>query len=121
MFESFTIYELAALILILPLSYGLANFVKHWSNKVTAYQKQIDLLFLNYWDGNPDSEHDAWLRVRRQIINHSPTARELWYVDKKIQEIDKQSFLSKSYVTSNGDINLNENPPIIQFDDSQNF
>lgn len=110
------IYELVAVILALPLSYGLALFVKKWANKFTAYQNEIDRLFVTYWNGRPEDEYYAWLKVRQTMLNASPTKKQMKYIDKNLKKVNRNSYISGSYIGDDGDITINENAPVIRIE-----
>jgi len=110
------IYELVAVVLALPLSYGLAYLSKKWVDKLTAYQNQIDHLFITYWNGRSEDEYYAWQQVRFQLLSETPSKKELKYVHRKLKNTDKSTYLSGSYISKSGRLKMNENPPIIHID-----
>ena len=102
------IYELAALVLAVPLSYALAWLVKQWAERVNQYQENLDRLYFNYWNGSPEDELNAWYKVRQTIKRHNPREKELKYIDKKIDRLNRNDFVSNSFITRDGDLTLEE-------------
>jgi len=116
MMSQSAIYELAAVILALPLSYALAFLLKKWAYKFTAYQNEIDRLFVTYWNGRPEDEYNAWLKVRRTMQNASPSEKQMKYVDKNLRKVNRNNYISGSYIGDDGEIRINENAPVIRIE-----
>lgn len=112
------IYELVAIILALPLSYVLAYLVKKWAYKFTAYQNEIDRLFVTYWNGRPEDEYNAWLKVRRTMLNTSASKKQLKYIDKNLRKVNRNTYISGSYIGDDGEIIINENAPVIRIENN---
>lgn len=110
------IYELVAVILALPLSYLLAYVIKRWAYKFTAYQNEIDRLFVTFWNGHPEDEYNAWLKVRRTMLNASPSKKQMKYIDKNLRKVNRNHYISGSYIGDDGEITMNEDAPIIRIE-----
>ena len=113
------IYELVAVILALPLSYLLAYVIKRWAYKFTAYQNEIDRLFVTFWNGRPEDEYNAWLKVRRTMLNASPSKKQMKYIDKNLRKVNRNHYISGSYIGDDGKITMNEDAPVIRIENDQ--
>lgn len=93
-------YELAAFLIIVPLSYALSRVVKLIQRN--SYEDDVRTLFYLYWNGKAEDELYAWYKVRQILTERNGQNTKLQFVDRKISEINKQELYGNMSVTESG-------------------
>lgn len=96
----YAIFELAAVILAVPFSYFMARVVKYYSRP--GYREEIDSDFHREWNGRPEDEYYAWLRLRRSYLQHDVPPKHLEHIKMRIESVNKRGHLSNLCVNQNG-------------------
>ena len=99
---SFAIYEFFALLLALPLSYFFAYLVN--KERPRTYKDELEQMFLVHWNGLPEDEYYAWLRVRMFFANTTSNAKKLKYIDNKIKDVSHYKLYSDVYISEEGEV-----------------
>lgn len=98
----YAIFEIVALLIVIPLSYILAYLVKRFT--ADTYEDELLKLFGLYWNGEPEDEIYAWMKVRMILMNREENKKKVRYVNQKIERINKQSLYGTWEVTSKGEL-----------------
>lgn len=101
--HNYAIFELVAVILAVPFSYIMSRVVKYYS--LPGYKEEIDSHFHKEWNGKPEDEYYAWLRVRKDYLQHDVPPKYLDHIKMRIASINKRNHLSDFYVDSSGHMN----------------
>lgn len=96
--------EFLFLLLALPLSYAMAKWMQYLSKP--DYTDDIKSDFLREWNGKPEDEYYAWLRLRRRYLYHDSQPIHLKFIHQKISELNKRDKLSDTVVTESGKIDI---------------
>ena len=96
------IFELVALLIAIPLSYVLAYFVKRFTSN--TYEDEVLKLFSFYWNGEPEDEIYAWMKVRYVLESREDAKKKIEYVNKKIELLNKQPLYGSWEVNSKGEL-----------------
>lgn len=99
---TYAIFELVAVILAVPFSYLMARIVKYYSRP--NYRNEVDTDFQKEWNGKPDDEYGAWLRLRRKYLRQDVPGRYLDHIRMRISSVNKRDHLSNLSVTETGEI-----------------
>ena len=96
------IFELVALLIAIPLSYVLAYAVKRLTSN--TYEDEVLKLFSLYWNGQPEDEMYAWMKVRSVLESREDAHKKVQYVNQKIDRLNKQPLYGSWEVNSEGDL-----------------
>ena len=96
------IFELVALLIVIPLSYVLAYFVKRFTSD--TYEDEVLKLFSFYWNGEPEDELYAWMKVRYILESREDAHKKIQYVNRKIEHLNKQPLYGTWEVNSRGEL-----------------
>jgi hypothetical protein len=96
------VFEILLLVLVLPLSYGMAYWMRYLSEP--DYRDDIQSEFLREWNGEPDDEYYAWIRLRNRYRNRDSLPKHLHYIEDKIKNADKRPMLSGSSMDEFGNV-----------------
>ncbi len=96
------IFELVALLIAIPLSYVLAYAVKRFTSN--TYEDEVLKLFSLYWNGQPEDEMYAWMKVRSVLEDREDAQKKVHYVNQKIERLNKQPLYGSWEVNSNGEL-----------------
>ena len=99
---NYAIFELAAVILAVPMSYLMARIVMHYSKP--DYRNEIDTEFQKEWNGRPDDEFYAWIRLRMKYLQEDCPPKYLKHIKERISSVNKRDHLSNISVNSEGSI-----------------
>ena len=102
---SFAIYELIGFILALPLSYGMAYFARKYSRD--TYKDELHRLYSAVWNGEEEDELNAWLK-EKQIFLDKKAPKKKKYIQKRINELNKQNLYSNTLVDEKGRLKVSE-------------
>lgn len=97
---NYAIFELVAVILAVPFSYLMARLVKYYSRP--NYRNEVDTDFQKEWNGNPDDEYGAWLRLRRKYLRQDVPGKYLQHIKMRLSSVNKRDHLSNVSVDENG-------------------
>lgn len=97
---NYAIFELVAVILAVPFSYLMARLVKYYSRP--NYRNEVDTDFQKEWNGKPDDEYEAWLRLRRKYLMQDVPAKYLDHIKMRLSSVNKRDHLSNVSVGENG-------------------
>ena len=98
----YAIFELVAVILAVPFSYLMAKLVKYYSRP--NYRNEVDTDFQKEWNGKPDDEYEAWLRLRRKYLRQDVPGKYLAHIKMRLSAVNKRDHLSELSVNEKGDI-----------------
>lgn len=98
----YALFEIVALLLVIPLSYVLAYVVKRFT--ANTYEDELLKLFSFYWNGEPEDEIYAWMKVRYILENREDAQEKIQYVNLKIDRLNKQPLYSNWQVNSSGEL-----------------
>lgn len=98
----YALFEIVALLLVIPLSYVLAYIVKRLT--ANTYEDELLKLFSFYWNGEPEDEIYAWMKVRHILENREDAQEKIQYVNLKIDRLNKQPLYSNWQVNSSGEL-----------------
>lgn len=98
----YAIFEITALLIVIPLSYVLSWFVKRFT--ANTYEDELIKLFGFYWNGEPEDEIYAWMKVRTVLQNRENGKKKVRYVNQKINRLNKQPLYGSWEVNSNGEL-----------------
>lgn len=96
------IFEFVALLIVIPLSYVLAYFVKRFTSN--TYEDEVLKLFSFYWNGEPEDEIYAWMKVRYILESREDAQNKIRYVNRKIEHLNKQPLYGSWEVNSSGEL-----------------
>lgn len=96
------IFELVALLIVIPLSYVLAFFVKRFT--ANTYEDEVLKLFSFYWNGEPEDEIYAWMKVRYVLEHREEAKKKIQYVNQKINNLNKQPLYGSLKVNNKGEL-----------------
>jgi len=96
------IFELAALILAVPMSYLMARIVIYYSKP--NYRNQIDTEFQKEWNGKPSDEYYAWIRLRHRYLQEDCPPKFLKHITDRLSSVNKRDNLSGLSVNVKGEI-----------------
>ena len=99
---SFAIYEFIGLLLALPLSYFFAWLVRR--DRPRTYKDELQRMFHVQWNGEPEDEYYAWLRVRMFFEETPSNEKKLKYIDKQIQGMSRYRLYSDTFINREGDV-----------------
>ena len=99
---SYAIFELVAVILAVPFSYLMAKLVKYYSRP--NYRNEVDTDFQKEWNGKPDDEYEAWIRLRRKYLRQDVPAKYLKHIKMRLSSVNKRDHLSNTSVGEDGDL-----------------
>lgn len=98
----YAIFEIVALLIVIPLSYVFAYLIKRFG--VNTYEDELLKLFSFYWNGEPEDEIYAWMKVRSVLQNREDAKKKVQYVNQKIERINKQPLYGSWEVNSRGEL-----------------
>ena len=98
----FALFEIAALLIVIPLSYVLAYLVKRFT--ANTYEDEILKLFSLYWNGEPEDEIYAWMKVRSILKEREGSQKKIRYVNQKINDMNKQALYGSWQVSGKGEL-----------------
>ncbi|HKL14883.1 MAG TPA: hypothetical protein VJ915_04570 [Balneolaceae bacterium] len=98
----YAIFELVAVILAVPFSYLMAKLVKYYSRP--NYRNEVDTDFQKEWNGRPDDEYEAWIRLRRKYLRQDVPGKYLDHIKMRLSAVNKRDHLSNLSVNEKGDI-----------------
>lgn len=96
------IFELFALLIVIPLSYVLAYLVKRFT--ANSHEDEVLKLFSLYWNGEPEDEIYAWMKVRTVLEQREGGEKKIHYVNDKINRINKQPLYGSWEVNGEGEL-----------------
>jgi hypothetical protein len=95
----YAIFEVAALILAIPISYGMAAAVRHWNSN--AWYDEVEAEFQRNWSGREEDEHYAWLKTRSTYaVKGSKKQREL--IERRMAALNRRKLYSEITVDDDG-------------------
>jgi|AntRauTorcE11897_2_1112592.scaffolds.fasta_scaffold01515_10 hypothetical protein len=100
----YAIFELVAVILAVPFSYLMARLVKYYSRP--NYRNDVDTDFQKEWNGKPDDEYEAWLRLRHKYLRQDVPGKYIDHIRMRLSSVNKRDHLSNMSVSENGDLYL---------------
>ncbi|MFO7845042.1 MAG: hypothetical protein R6V27_00665 [Balneolaceae bacterium] len=106
---NYAIFELVAVIFAVPLSYLMARLVKYYSRP--GYREEVDSDFHKEWNGRPEDEYYAWIRLRHKYLRQDVPDKYLSHIHMRISSVNKRDHLSNTAVGENGLIETNEETP----------
>lgn len=95
-------FEFFALLIAIPLSYVLAYLVKRFS--ANSYEAEVLKLFSFYWNGEPEDEIYAWMKVRSILKDREDSRKKIHYVNRKIESLNKQPLYGTWKVNGKGEL-----------------
>jgi len=96
----YAIFELVAVMLAIPFSYLMSRLVKYFSRP--NYRNEVDTDFQKEWNGRPDDEYEAWLRLRRKYLRQDVPVKYLQHIKMRLSSVNKRDHLSNVSVGENG-------------------
>lgn len=99
---NYAIFELVAVILAVPFSYFMARLVKYYSRP--NYRNEVDTDFQKEWNGKPEDEFEAWLRLRRKYLRQDVPGKYLDHIRMRMSSVNKRDHLSNISVSENGEL-----------------
>ncbi|WP_340106426.1 hypothetical protein [Rhodohalobacter sp. 8-1] len=99
---NYAIFELVAVILAVPFSYLMAKLVKYYSRP--NYRNEVDTDFQKEWNGKPEDEYEAWLRLRRKYLRQDVPGKYLDHIRMRMSSLNKREHLSNLSVSENGEL-----------------
>lgn len=114
---NYAIFELAAVIFAVPFSYLMAKLVKFYSRP--NYRNEVDTDFQKEWNGKPEDEYEAWLRLRCKYLQQDIPVKYLKHIRMRVSSVNKRDHLSNVSVSENGELYRgydkdSSNPDILQ-------
>jgi hypothetical protein len=106
---SFAIYEFIGLLLALPLSYLFAWIVRR--DRPRTYKDELQRMFHVQWNGEPEDEYYAWLRVRMFFPDNPKNEKKLRYIDKQIRGLSRYRLYSETMISREGELLQSEELP----------
>lgn len=100
---NYAIFELVAVILAVPFSYLMARLVKYYSRP--NYRNEVDTDFQKEWNGRPDDEYEAWLRLRCKYLRQDVPGKYLQHIKMRMSSVNKRDHLSTISVDEKGALN----------------
>jgi len=101
---NYAIFEIVAVILAIPMSYAMARVVQYYSRP--NYRNDIDTDFQKEWNGKPEDEYYAWIRVRRRYLYQDSPAKHLRHINERLASVNKRSNLSNVLVDDKGELRV---------------
>lgn len=98
----YAIFEIVALLIVIPLSYVFAYLIKRFG--VKSYEDELLKLFSFYWNGEAEDEIYAWMKVRSVLQNREDAKKKIQYVNQKIERINKQPLYGSMEVNTRGEL-----------------
>lgn len=95
-------FEIAAMLIVIPLSYVLAYLVKRFT--ADTYEDEVLKLFGFYWNGEPEDEVYAWMKVRSILREREGSQKKVHYVNQKINQMNKQALYGSWQVNGEGEL-----------------
>ena len=99
------IIEIILLMMALPLSYAMAYWMRELSKP--DFRDDIQSEFLREWNGEPDDEYYAWLRLRNRYRQRDSLPKHLHYIHNQIGKANKRAMLSGFSVNEEGTVKEN--------------
>ncbi|PWN07519.1 hypothetical protein [Rhodohalobacter mucosus] len=99
------IIEIILLMMALPLSYAMAYWMRELSKP--DFRDDIQSEFLREWNGEPDDEYYAWLRLRNMYRQRDSLPKHIHYIQDQISKANKRSMLSGYSVSEKGKVTEN--------------
>lgn len=99
---TYAIFELVAVILAVPFSYFMSRLVKYYSRP--NYRNEVDSDFQKEWNGKPDDEYEAWLRLRRKYLRQDVPGKYLDHIRMRVSSVNKRDHLSDITVNEKGEL-----------------
>jgi len=99
---TYAIFELAAVILAVPFSYLLARLVKYYSRP--NYRNEVDTDFQKEWNGKPEDEYEAWIRLRYTYLRQDVPGKYLDHIRMRLSSVNKRDHLSNMSVSEKGSL-----------------
>lgn len=99
---NYAIFELVAVILAVPFSYLMAKLVKYYSRP--NYRNEVDTDFQKEWNGRPEDEYEAWLRLRRKYLRQDVPGKYLDHIRMRLSSVNKRDHLSNVSVNEDGEL-----------------
>lgn len=96
------LFEIAALLIVIPLSYVFAYLVKLFT--ADRHEEEVVKLFSFYWNGEPEDEIYAWMKVRSILREREDSQKKIHYVNRKIAHMNKQSLYGSWQVSGEGEL-----------------
>lgn len=96
----YAIFEVVAVVLAIPFSYMLSRVVKHYSKP--NYRNEIDSDFLREWNGKPEDEYYAWIRLLRQYRDQDSPKGHFRHIKQRLSLLNKRDMLSGMSVDDKG-------------------
>lgn len=103
------VIEFLFLLLALPLSYGMARWMIYVSKP--DFRDDIQSQFLCEWNGQPDDEYYAWMRLRNRYRYLDSLPKHLIYIQQQMNSCHKRDMLSGYSVGEMGEIVKNISDP----------
>ncbi|MFU8813050.1 MAG: hypothetical protein ACNA78_08780 [Balneolaceae bacterium] len=98
----YTIFEIVAVVLAIPLCYLLAYAAKYVSRP--NYKNDIDEDFQREWNGTPEDKYYAWIRLRNLYLHYDSPTKYIGHIQFRMEQVNRRSFLSSTLVDHNGEL-----------------
>lgn len=92
------------LISILSITVAVLGYKVIKLRKRESFKDELDYHFKQVWSGREEEELYAWYHVKLHLLKYGASEREYHYIERKIDELDKKSMLSKYEVDETGSI-----------------
>lgn len=89
----------------LPLSYAMAYWMRELSKP--DFRDDIQSEFLREWNGDPDDEYYAWMRLRNLYRKRDSLPKHIHYIQDQISKANKRALLSGFSVNETGNVKEN--------------
>lgn len=87
-------------LVILPLTFIIVQAIIDY--RMPGWKEELHHQFLEQWNGTPEDEINAWIKIRYRLLHQDASEEKLNFVNRKIANLDKSKFISSTYVTSDG-------------------
>lgn len=99
---NYAIFELVAVVLAVPFSYLMARLVKYYSRP--NYRNEVDTDFQKEWNGKPEDEYEAWIRLRNNYLRQDIPSKYLKHIEMRLSSVNKRDHLSNISVGEDGQL-----------------
>ena len=99
---NYAIFELIAVALAVPFSYLMARLVKYLSRP--NYRNVVDTDFQKEWNGRPEDEYEAWIRLRSKYLRQDIPYKYLKHIEMRLSSVNKRDHLSNMSVGEDGQL-----------------
>lgn len=107
---SFTIFHI---LLIVALTGTFVAWLIRYQRR-QSYIDDMDALFNQTWSGREGEELYVWQLIKSEYLGSRNRDEYIWYINKKIREVDKRRMLSNYSIDEFGNIEDSERDKKIQ-------